>query len=120
VTDMATPLRIGTQLKGEGLAVLSLSGEVDVSNTPQVRDAALGLLSGGATKLVVDLSETTYMDSAGLGTLVGLLKRLKEAKGAMAIAGAAPRVQRLFEITNLNRIFSLYPDVAAAAKEVGS
>lgn len=100
--------------------MLTLTGEVDVSNTPQVREAGLKLLADGAKKLVVDLSATDYMDSAGLGTLVGLLKRLKEAGGAMAIAGPQPRVNRLFQITGLNQIFAIYEDVGTAVKEVGA
>ena len=120
MTDMgAAPLRVETRLAGEGTAVLSLAGEVDVSNTARVREAALQLLSGGTKKLVVDLSATEYMDSAGLGMLVGLLKRLKESGGAMGIAGARPRVKDLFEVTGLSQIFALYGDVATALKEVG-
>jgi anti-sigma B factor antagonist len=119
VTDMATPLRIESRPAGEGTAVLALAGEVDVSNTAQVREAALKLLSDGVSKLVIDLTATEYMDSAGLGMLVGLLKRLNESGGKMAIAGARPGVGRLFTITGLNRIFALYGEVATALKEVG-
>jgi len=119
VTDMATPLKIESRPAGEGAVVLALIGEVDVSNTAQVREAALKLLSDGVTKLVIDLTATEYMDSAGLGMLVGLQKRMKESGGRMAIAGAGPRVERLFAITGLNQIFALYGEVAAALKEVG-
>jgi anti-sigma B factor antagonist len=115
---MATPLQIDSRLVDEGSAVLALSGEVDVSNTAQVREAGVKLLTDGATRLVVDLSGAEYMDSAGLGTLVGLLKRVKEAGGAMAIAGPLPRVSRLFEITGLDQIFSVYQDLDTAMKEV--
>ena len=99
--------------------MLALSGEVDVSNTPQVREAGLKLLSDGARKLVVDLSGIEYMDSAGLGTLVGLQKRLREVGGAMVIAGPQPRVRRLFDITGLDQIFAVCEDVSTAIKEVG-
>jgi len=116
---MATPLRVGSRLTGEGSAVLSLAGEIDVSNTPEVREAGVKLLSDGATRLVVDLSQTEYMDSAGLGTLVGMLKRVKEAGGAMTIAGPQPQVRRLFEITGLDQIFAIYGDLGTAMKEVG-
>ncbi len=120
VTDMATPLQIDSRVEGEGSAVLALNGEVDVSNTAQVRDAGVKLLTDGATRLVVDLSRTEYMDSAGLGTLVGMLKRVKEAGGAMAIAGPQPRVRRLFEITGLDQIFSICEDLDTAMKEVSA
>lgn len=115
---MSTELKIDSRTEGEDTAVLSLTGEVDVANASQVRDAGLSLISRGVKRLVVDLERTEYMDSTGLGTLVGLLKRLKESGGAIAIAAAQSRVERLFVITGLDRIFSLCGDVEAALKEV--
>jgi len=114
---MAMPLKIDARTEGEATAVLSLAGEVDVANAGQVRDAALTLMSGGTKHLVVDLNATEYMDSTGLGTLVGLLKRMKESGGDVVIAVARPRVRRLFEITGLTQVFRIYDDVAAALKE---
>jgi len=115
---MTTPLKIESRIESRDTAVLGLAGEVDVANVAQVREAALELLARGVKRLVVDLSATEYMDSSGLGTLVGLLKRLKETGGEIAIAGARPRVRRLFEITGLKQVFALHDDVAAALKEV--
>jgi len=115
---MAMPLKIDARTEGEATAVLSLAGEVDVANAGQVRDAALTLMSGGTKHLVVDLNATEYMDSTGLGTLVGLLKRMKESGGDVVIAVARPRVRRLFEITGLTQVFRIYDDAAAALKEV--
>lgn len=114
---MSTPLRMESRREGEA-AVLTLAGEVDVSNVAEVREAGLKLLQSDTKRLVVDLSEVTYMDSSGLGMLVGLLKRVRESGGEVAIAGARERVGRLFEITGLKQVFSLYEDAAAALKEV--
>jgi anti-sigma B factor antagonist len=111
---MTTPLKIDSRTEAGDAAVLRLAGEVDVANVAQVREAALKLLAAGVKQLVVDLSATEYLDSSGLGILVGLLKRLKEIGGDMAIAGPQPRVKRLFEITGLSRVFALHNDVAAA------
>ncbi len=111
---MTTPLKLESRLETGETAVLSLAGEVDVANVAQVREAALKLLSTGVKHLVVDLAATEYLDSSGLGALVGLLKRVKEIGGDMAIAGPQPRVRRLFEITGLNQVFALHNDVAAA------
>jgi anti-sigma B factor antagonist len=113
---MTTPLKIGARTEGDS-AVLSLTGEVDVANAAQVRDAALKLVEGGPKHLVVDLGGTDYMDSTGLGMLVGLLKRLKEHGGDVVIAAAQPRVKRLFDITGLAQVFRIYDDVSAALKE---
>ena len=103
---MASPLRIESRKTDPDRAVLSLQGEVDVANGHQVREAALSLFGGGVKTLVVDLTGTEYLDSAGLGVLVGLLKRAKESDLRMVIAGARPQVRRLFEITKLNQISS--------------
>jgi anti-sigma B factor antagonist len=116
---MTTPLTIDAKDLGDGVGVIELEGEVDVANTPQVREAALRLISGGVKNLVTDLSRVEYMDSSGLGMLVGLLKRLKESDGRLLVAAAQPRVKRLFEITGLEKVLPLYDDASAALKEVG-
>ncbi len=115
---MSTPLTIEARRESDEAGVLTLSGEVDVSNVAEVREAALKLVSDDTKRLIVDLSGVTYIDSSGLGMLVGVLKRLRESGGGLAIAGATARVRRLFEITGLEQIFSLYDDMAAALKEV--
>jgi len=116
---MSTTLEIGSRREGSEAGVLSLKGEVDVANAHQVRDAALKLVSEGVRLLVVDLSGIEYMDSAGLGVLVAIHKRLREQGGSLAVAGPQPRVGRLFEITGLSQVFAVREDAAAALKEVG-
>ncbi len=115
---MSTPLKIDARTEGEDTAVLSLTGEVDVANAGRVRDSGLKLISNRIKRLIVDLNPTEYMDSTGLGTLVGLLKRMRESGGEVIIAVSQPRVKRLFEITGLTQVFRIYDDVAAALKEV--
>ncbi len=115
---MSTPLKIDARTEGEGTAVLSLTGEVDVANAGRVRDSGLKLISDGVKRLIIDLNQTEYMDSTGLGTLVGLLKRMRETGGEVMVAVSQPRVKRLFEITGLTQVFRIYDDVAAALKEV--
>ena len=115
---MSTPLKIESRLEGKDAAVLSLAGELDVSNVAQAREAALKLLAGGIKRLVVDLSNLEYIDSSGLGMLIGLHKRQKESGGTLAIAGARERVMRVLKITGLEQILILYDDAGAALKEV--
>jgi anti-sigma B factor antagonist len=116
---MASSLTIEARLESGETAVISPVGEVDIANTQEVRDAALKLMSQGARHVVVDLSRTEYLDSAGLGMLVGLLKRVRERGGAMAVAGAKGRVKYVFDITHLDLVLALCEDVATALKEVG-
>lgn len=116
---MDTPLRVESRREGTETAVIALTGEVDVASAPAVREEALHLIEEGVRRLVFDLEGIEYMDSAGLGTLVGVLKRLRESGGQMAVAGARDRVQRLFQITGLEQVFTLCADVPTAVKEVG-
>jgi anti-sigma B factor antagonist len=115
---MATPIRIQSRLEGADTAVLSLAGEIDVANVAQVRSAAVELLERGATSLIVDLSAIEYIDSSGMGMLVGLKKRLADSNGNITIVGVGGRVKRVFEVTGLERIFTLSGSVEAALKEV--
>lgn len=115
---MTTQLTVESRREEPNLAVLSLLGEVDVANVAQVREEALRLLAAGVKGLVVDLGGVEYMDSSGLGMLVGLQKRMREADGKLALASPRPRVERLLDITGLARIFAVYEDVEGALKEV--
>ncbi len=117
-STMANALQIESRREGADSGVLSLRGEVDVANSQQVRDAALALIGTGIKRLVIDLSSTDYLDSAGLGILVGLLKRARESDLTLVVAGAQPRVQRLFDITKLNQVFTMRQDVTSALQEV--
>lgn len=117
---MGNSLQISSRREGNDSAVLSLQGEVDVSNSELVKNAAVSLLADDIKRLVVDLSGTEYLDSAGLGILVGLLKRASESEQTLIISGARPQVKRVFEITKLNRIFTMRADLASALQEVAS
>lgn len=118
--EMGNSLQISSRREGNDSAVLSLEGEVDVSNSESVKDAAVALLADNVKRLVVDLSATHYLDSAGLGILVGLLKRANESNLSLVIAGARPQVRRVFEITRLNQVFTMRDDVASALQEAAS
>jgi anti-sigma B factor antagonist len=115
---MSMPLKIASRTEAENTAILSLTGEVDVATAGRVRDSGLKLVSEGIRHLIVDLTSTEFMDSTGLGTLVGLHKRLRESGGEVIVAVSQPRVKRLFEITGLTQVFRIFDDVAAALKEV--
>lgn len=92
-----------------------------VELTPNVADALLSkqqesLAAGESIKLVLDLSEVKFIDSVALGTLVVLLRRIKEGKGRLAMAGLGGHCLRVMQVTGLEKVFELYEDVAAAAE----
>ncbi|WP_448630333.1 STAS domain-containing protein [Cellulomonas soli] len=95
-------------------AVVMVSGEIDVSSADALRDGLRALVDEGRTDLVVDLSGVSFMDSTGLGVLVGTLKRVRLAGGRLELVVAGDRLGRLFELTALDQVFSLHPTLADA------
>lgn len=84
-------------------AVLRVTGEVDVYTAPMLRDQIRELAAKGAVHLIADLSRVDFLDSTGLGALVGGLKRLREVGGSLALVVSTPRIGRIFQITGLTK-----------------
>lgn len=85
---------------------LVAEGELDVCTSPQLRDQILALISQGRVNLVLDLGGITFIDSCGLGALVGALKRSRQAGGDLSLARVPPRIWKLFGMTNLVNAFT--------------
>jgi anti-sigma B factor antagonist len=90
------------------LAVIALSGEVDIYTAPQFKEHMRELLDAGVTDLVVDLTQVGFIDSTALGVLIGGVRRVNSVGGAMALVVVTRPVQRILSITGLDRVFSLY------------
>jgi anti-sigma B factor antagonist len=106
--------RLGTVGPVGDCAVLQVAGEVDAYTAPMLREQIRELAAKGAVHLIVDLSRVDFLDSTGLGTLVGGLKRLREAGGTLTLVITAPRILRLFQITGLTKVLVIHPTVAEA------
>jgi len=98
----------------DGWAVLAVSGEVDVATAPRLREALLDLVSQGKHRIVVDLGGVEFLDSTGLGVLVGALKRVRTQDGALALVCTEPRILKVFEITGLTKVFPMHGTVDEA------
>ncbi|WP_116112393.1 STAS domain-containing protein [Austwickia chelonae] len=98
----------------DGIAVVSVSGDVDVSNAVRLRDGLDKVLITGQSRLVVDLSDVPFMDSTGLGVLIGRLKVVRARRGSMRLVCAEPRMLRVLSITGLDTVFPMYATVAEA------
>jgi len=105
---------VSDTLSGD-ITVLAVTGEVDVYTAPQLRHAAVQALADGARRMIVDLNGVDFLDSTGLGVLVGMLKRLRAVDGALALVCRQARILKIFRITGLTRVFDIFPEVAAAA-----
>lgn len=97
--------------------VIAPSGDVDVHTAPQLRSAIVDAEARGADcDVLVDLSAVSFMDSTGLGVLVGALARSREAGQRLVLVGVDGRIQRLLNLTGLDAAFELAPSVAAARR----
>src|SRR5215468_7498602 len=97
-----------------GYRVLEVGGEIDVYTAPQLRERLIALVEDGARLVVVDLARVEFLDSTGLGVLVGALKRLRGVNGELALVCAQERLLKIFRITGLDRVFRLFETVDAA------
>jgi len=111
-------LTVDSRNTGEDVSLITLEGEIDVYTSIQLKQDIAVILESGAKYLVLNLSKVEYLDSTGLGVLIGTLKKLRENGGNLVIVGPAMRIMRIFEITGLYKIFAIYPtEEEAAAKE---
>jgi anti-sigma B factor antagonist len=101
----------------EGVPVVVLSGDLDIATAPKVRDTVVKLATAGHLLAVIDLREVEFLDSTGLGVLVGCLKRFRTLGGDLRLVVTSDRVRKVFEITGLDRAFTLHEglDEAVAA-----
>jgi anti-sigma B factor antagonist len=98
-------------------AVLRITGEVDVFTAPMLREGMLDLAAKGAVHIIADMGGVIFLDSTGLGVLVGSLKRLRTHGGSLALVMSADRILRIFQITGLTNVLpphSSVPDAIAA------
>lgn len=105
---------VSAQPQGDSVVVVNVQGEVDVYTAPKLREEIHRQMDDGATTVIVDLADVAYMDSSGLGVLIGALKRARENEGDMVVASANPRITRILDVTGLSKIFNVQPDVKNA------
>lgn len=98
----------------DDVVLVTIQGDVDVYTAPGLREHLDRLIANGHRHLVLDLEHVPFMDSTGLGVLVGRLKRTRRQKGSMRVICTVPRILRVFEITGLNQVLSVYDDAGEA------
>src|SRR4029453_6667535 len=86
---------------GSGVAVVAVRGDADLHTAHELRSGLAAAVDGGATWLVVDLAETTFIDSMTLGVLLGAVKRLRPLDGSVSVVCTDANIRRIFEITLL-------------------
>lgn len=95
-------------------SVTAVGGDLDVVGGPELRQHLMALISGGSSRLVLDLSGVDFIDSFGLGVIVGALKRTRLLDGDLRVVVPVPRIRRVFEVCDLDRVFKLHKTVQEA------
>ena len=105
------------QVRQEGeVQVVTCQGRIDAAVSGSVKERIQEVLKSGASRLVLDLAGVDFLDSSGLGALVSCLRRIKEKKGEIKLAGLRPEVVSIFEITRVSRLFHICDTVQEAVK----
>ncbi len=103
--------------QGRGVVLLGVDGQLIVGNRHELKQGVLDALDAGDRKFLIDFSSTGYIDSSGLGVLVSLSKKIRDAGGELRLAGLNDDLRTLFELTKLDALFAINdtPDEALAA-----
>src|SRR5687767_4591930 len=94
--------------------VLAISGEIDLFTAPEFKQRMSDLIDAGRSRVVVDLSETTFIDSSSLGVQIGAHRRLKLRGGSLVVVCYNEAITKTFKITGLDGVFTIAPSVEAA------
>ncbi|MGL6279100.1 MAG: STAS domain-containing protein [Gaiella sp.] len=111
--------RVQTSTRGD-VSVVAVAGQADLHTAPELRSALAEVVDGGARRVLVDLSETTFLDSMTLGVLLGALKRLQAVSGRIAVACPDEHIRRVFEITSLEAVLDVHATTDAAFRAIAT
>jgi anti-sigma B factor antagonist len=98
----------------DGRTIVIVGGEIDVYTAPKLRDKISELVNAGHHALLVDLEQVEFLDSTGLGVLVGGLKKVRAEDGSMALICSQDRLLKIFRITGLAKVFTIHDSESAA------
>src|SRR5712671_8122229 len=108
-------LRLGHHATG-GIEVIDVQGEIDMYTVPRLRELLIDLVSTGSCQLVVNLGKVGFLDSTGLGVLVGGLRRVRAHDGSLDLVCTQERILKIFRITGLTKVFGIHDTVDEAIK----
>jgi anti-sigma B factor antagonist len=99
---------------GDGATIVAVEGEIDVYTAPKLRDKITELVGDGVYHLVIDMEGVEFLDSTGLGVLVGGLKKVRAHDGSLQIICSQERLLKIFRITGLGKVFAIHSSQAEA------
>jgi anti-sigma B factor antagonist len=106
-------LQVKARRERPDVIVVGVSGDIDNDTAPALRGALVEAFSDGATRVVVDLTATDFLDSSGLGALVGVSKEYAR-DGELVLVCPRPQLRKLFKISRLDEVLAVHPDLQSA------
>ncbi len=110
---------VNTEQLGDDAYAIALAGEVDLYTAPEFKEELLDVIGKGGRNVIVDLSNTTFIDSTTLGVLVGGVKRLRTNDGQLSLVCSDRNITKIFEITGLDRVFTIHETREQAVAKLG-
>jgi len=98
----------------DGIEIVDVEGEIDVYTAPRLRELLIDLVNNGHYQLVVNMEKVEFLDSTGLGVLVGGLKRVRAHDGSLDLVCTQERILKIFRITGLTKVFGIHDSVDEA------
>lgn len=112
---MSGPVDIGSR-DVDGALVIAVSGELDLLAAPELRSRLLDEVRSGRREIVLDLRETTFMDSTALGVIIAALKTLQERHGRLVLVNTRASIDKTLAITGLDRVLQVARDLDSAVE----
>ena len=111
---MTGKMKVALEPRPGGVAVTRFSGRLDFASAQDARGEFDSAIAAGHRKLVVDLSKVEFVDSAGLGSLIGGMRRARQAGGDLRIASPTEQVKTLLSLTSLDQVLKIHPTIEEA------
>jgi anti-sigma B factor antagonist len=114
---MGMDFEIEERRAGSDTQIVAVFGEIDLFTAPEFKQAIIAAIDAGAERVVVDLSEVTFIDSSSLGVLIGAHRRLKARSGDLVVVCDREAILKTFRITGLDGVFTLVASIDEALGE---
>ncbi|AYY11743.1 anti-sigma factor antagonist [Actinobacteria bacterium YIM 96077] len=111
--DLSLSTRVESGPAGDS-TVVEAAGEIDVYTAPKLRERLVDIVDAGQYHLIVDVRGVEFLDSTGLGVLVGGLKRVRQHDGSLRLVCTQERILKIFRITGLTKVFTIHDTVEDA------
>lgn len=112
-TSSPKPLNIAKSRNG-AVTVMKFSGDLDLQSLPEAKKSLADLMDAGQVKILLDVEKVDYIDSSGLGFLIGSLKRVRELKGEMKLVGLNAYMLGIFRLIHLDYVLPIFDSVEKA------